>query len=116
MQARGPLDGIRVVETGTMIAGPFCGHLFADYGAEVIKVEDPKGGDIMRRWGGLYKGLGLYWPILAREKKSVTLDLRNAEGQELLRKLLETADVFVENFRPGTLEKWGLGKIGRAHV
>ena len=109
MQARGPLDGIRVVETGTMIAGPFCGHLFADYGAEVIKVEDPKGGDIMRRWGGLYKGLGLYWPILAREKKSVTLDLRNAEGQGLLRKLLETADVFVENFRPGTLEKWGLG-------
>ena len=106
---RGPLHGIRVVETGTMIAGPFCGHLFADYGAEVIKVEDPRGGDVMRRWGGLYKGLGLYWPILAREKKSVTLDLRQADGQVLLRKLLSTADVLVENFRPGTLEKWGLG-------
>jgi crotonobetainyl-CoA:carnitine CoA-transferase CaiB-like acyl-CoA transferase len=107
--ARGPLHGVRVVETGTMIAGPFCGHLFADYGAEVIKVEDPRGGDVMRRWGGLYKGLGLYWPILAREKKSVTLDLRQSDGQELLRKLLSTADVLVENFRPGTLEKWGLG-------
>jgi crotonobetainyl-CoA:carnitine CoA-transferase CaiB-like acyl-CoA transferase len=106
---RGPLHGIRVVETGTMIAGPFCGHLFADYGAEVIKVEDPRGGDIMRRWGGLYKGLGLYWPILAREKKSVTLDLRQPEGQDLLQQLMATADVLVENFRPGTLEKWGLG-------
>jgi crotonobetainyl-CoA:carnitine CoA-transferase CaiB-like acyl-CoA transferase len=98
-----------VVETGTMIAGPFCGHLFADYGAEVIKVEDPHGGDIMRRWGGMYKGLGLYWPILAREKKSVTLDLRQPDGQDLLRRLMATADVLVENFRPGTLEKWGLG-------
>jgi succinyl-CoA---D-citramalate CoA-transferase len=107
--SRGPLHGIRVVETGTMIAGPFCGHLFADYGAEVIKVEDPHDGDIMRRWGGMYKGLGLYWPILAREKKSVTLDLRQPDGQDLLRELMRTADVLVENFRPGTLEKWGLG-------
>ncbi len=106
---RGPLHGIRVVETGTMIAGPFCGHLFADYGAEVIKVEHPRGGDIMRRWGGLYKGLGLYWPILAREKKSVTLDLRQPDGQSLLRDLLQSADVLIENFRPGTLEKWNLG-------
>jgi crotonobetainyl-CoA:carnitine CoA-transferase CaiB-like acyl-CoA transferase len=107
--ARGPLHGLRVVETGTMIAGPFCGHLFADYGAEVIKVEDPRGGDVMRRWGGLYKGLGLYWPILAREKKSVTLNMRETEGQALLQELLSSADVFIENFRPGTLEKWGLG-------
>jgi crotonobetainyl-CoA:carnitine CoA-transferase CaiB-like acyl-CoA transferase len=91
-----------------MIAGPFCGHLFADYGAEVIKVEDPHGGDIMRRWGGMYKGLGLYWPILAREKKSATLDLRQPDGQDLLRELMRSADVLVENFRPGTLEKWGL--------
>jgi len=106
---RGPLDGIRVIEAGTMIAGPFCGHLFADYGAEVIKIEDPRGGDIMRRWGGLYKGLGLYWSILAREKKSVTLDLRQPDGQGLLCELMRTADVLVENFRPRTLEKWGLG-------
>src|SRR5438552_79583 len=108
-ESRGPLDGILVVETGQMIAGPFCGHLFADYGAEVIKVEPPGQGDVMRRWGGIYKGLGLYWPILARDKRSVTLDLRQPEGQELLRRLLETADVLVENFRPGTLEQWGLG-------
>jgi len=108
-KARGPLDGLRVVETGQMIAGPFCGHLFADYGAEVIKVEAPGQGDVMRTWGGLYKGLGLYWPVLAREKKSVTLDLRQPEGQSLLRALLGTADVVLENFRPGTLERWGLG-------
>jgi crotonobetainyl-CoA:carnitine CoA-transferase CaiB-like acyl-CoA transferase len=106
---RGALAGIRVVEAGQMIAGPFCGHLFADHGAEVVKVEAPGQGDIMRRWGGLYKGLGLYWPILAREKRSVTLDLRQPAGQAVLRELLRTADVFVENFRPGTLERWGLG-------
>src|ERR671910_3472841 len=106
---RGALAGIRVVEAGQMIAGPFCGHLFADHGAEVVKVEAPGQGDVMRRWGGLYKGLGLYWPILAREKRSVTLDLRQPDGQALLQELLRTADVFVENFRPGTLERWDLG-------
>lgn len=105
---RGPLSGIRVIETGQMIAGPFCGHLFADYGAEVIKVEAPGEGDIMRRWGGLYRGIGLYWPILSREKKSVTLDLRRPEGQAALRELVRTGDVLLENFRPGTMEKWGL--------
>lgn len=92
-----------------MIAGPFCGHLFADHGAEVIKVEAPGEGDLMRRWGGVYRGVGLYWPILAREKKSVTLNLREQEGQALLRDLLKSADVLLENFRPGTLERWGLG-------
>lgn len=106
---RGPLQGIRVVETGSMIAGPFCGHLLADYGAEVIKVEPPGEGDVMRRWGGLYKGLGLYWPIISRNKKSITLDLRVADGQALLKQLVERADVLVENFRPGTLERWSLG-------
>ncbi len=92
-----------------MIAGPFCGHLFADHGATVVKVEDPRGGDVMRRWGGLYKGLGLYWPIIGREKQSATLDLRVPEGQDLLRRLLVGADVLVENFRPGTMERWGIG-------
>jgi crotonobetainyl-CoA:carnitine CoA-transferase CaiB-like acyl-CoA transferase len=106
---RGPLEGVRVVEAGQMLAGPFCGHLFADFGAEVIKIEPPGKGDVMRGWGGLYKGLGLYWPILSREKKSATLDLRQPEGQGLLRDLLATADVLVENFRPGTMERWGLG-------
>jgi crotonobetainyl-CoA:carnitine CoA-transferase CaiB-like acyl-CoA transferase len=104
-----------VIEAGQMIAGPFCGHLFADYGAEVIKVEAPGQGDVMRRWGGRYRGLGLYWPLIARQKKSVTLDLRQPEGQALLKELLPTADVLIENFRPGTLEKWGLGweDVGR---
>jgi crotonobetainyl-CoA:carnitine CoA-transferase CaiB-like acyl-CoA transferase len=105
----GALRGIRVVETGQLIAGPFCGHLFADHGAEVIKVEAPGAGDPMRTWGGVYKGLGLYWPILSRQKKSVTLNMREAEGQDLLRSLIQTADVLLENFRPGTLERWGLG-------
>jgi crotonobetainyl-CoA:carnitine CoA-transferase CaiB-like acyl-CoA transferase len=107
--AVGALAGIRVVETGQLIAGPFCGHLFADHGAEVIKVESPGDGDPMRTWGGVYKGVGLYWPILSRQKKSVTLNLRETRAQELLKDLLKTADVFLENFRPGTLERWGLG-------
>jgi formyl-CoA transferase/succinyl-CoA--D-citramalate CoA-transferase len=102
------LDGLRVLEVGQMISGPFCGHLFADHGAEVIKVE-PEGGDVMRTWGLKHKGLGLYWPIISRGKKSVILDLRSGEGQQDLRRLAATADVVVENFRPGTLEGWGLG-------
>lgn len=106
--SRGSLHGVRVVEIGQMIAGPFCGHLFADHGAEVIKVEAPGQGDVMRQWGGVYKGLGLYWPVIAREKKSVTLNLRQAAGHQVLQDLLRTADVLVENFRPGTLERWGL--------
>jgi crotonobetainyl-CoA:carnitine CoA-transferase CaiB-like acyl-CoA transferase len=109
MTGQGALSGVRVVEAGQLIAGPFCGHLFADHGADVIKVESPGEGDIMRRWGGMYKGLGLYWPIIAREKKSVTLNLRGPDGQDLLKKLLQGSDVLVENFRPGTLEKLGLG-------
>ena len=107
--AAGPLAGVRVVELGSMIAGPFCGHLLADFGAEVIKIEPPGQGDVMRQWGGVYKGLGLYWPIIARNKKSITLDLRQPAGQELARRLLARSDVAVENFRPGTLERWGLG-------
>src|SRR5918997_6854807 len=105
----GPLAGVRVVELGGLIAGPFCGHLLADYGAEVIKAESPGEGDVMRQWGGRYKGLGLYWPILARNKRAITLDLRQPRGQALCRDLAARADVIVENFRPGTLERWGLG-------
>ena len=104
------LQGVRVVECGTLIAGPFCGQLLGDFGAEVIKVEDPGAGDPMRDWGQVkVDGLSLHWPIIARNKRSVTADLRQAQGQDLLRRLLREADVFVENFRPGTLEKWGLG-------
>ena len=105
-----PLEGVRVVEMGSLLAGPFCGQLLADFGAEVIKIEPPGKGDPMRVWGRHKKeGRTLWWPIIARNKKSVTLNLREAEGQELARRLIAEADVVVENFRPGTLEKWGLG-------
>lgn len=105
-----PLAGVRVVEMGSLIAGPFCGQLLADFGAEVIKVEPPGKGDPMREWGRHRKnGHALWWPIIARNKKSVTLNLREQEGQDLARDLIRKSDVAVENFRPGTMERWGLG-------
>ena len=113
-----PLEGVRVVEMGSLLAGPFCGQLLADFGAEVIKLEPPGKGDPMRLWGRHRKeGRTLWWPIIARNKKSVTLDLREEEGQELARRLISGADVVVENFRPGTLERWGLGfeDLGRGN-
>jgi formyl-CoA transferase len=109
-QEQGPLSDVRVIETGTLIAGPFCGQLLGDLGAEVIKVEDPAGGDPMREWGKEKPhGLSLSWPIVARNKKSITCNLRTVAGQHLVRRLVANADVLVENFRPGTLERWGLG-------
>jgi formyl-CoA transferase len=106
---QGPLADLVVVELGTLIAGPFCGQILADFGAEVIKLEDPGTGDPMRQWGrSLPKGLSPWWPVIGRGKKSVTLDLRKPEGQQLARDLIGKADVLVENFRPGTMEKWGL--------
>ncbi|MEM8615794.1 MAG: CaiB/BaiF CoA-transferase family protein [Pseudomonadota bacterium] len=105
-----PLSGLRVIELGQLIAGPFCGQLLGDFGAEVVKVEAPDRPDPARDWGAVkYRGHGLLWPIIARNKLSVTLNLRVEEGQAILRRLVDTADVLVENFRPGTLEKWGLG-------
>lgn len=105
-----PLEGVRVVEMGSLLAGPFCGQLLGDFGAEVIKVEPPGKGDPMRVWGRHQKnGHTLWWPVIARNKKSVTLNLREEEGQKLARRLIAEADVLVENFRPGTMEKWGLG-------
>jgi formyl-CoA transferase len=104
-----PLDDLRVVELGQLLAGPFCGQLLGDFGADVIKVEDPGKGDPMRQWGREKPhGKSLWWPVIARNKKSATADLRTAEGQALLRRLIDTADVVVENFRPGTLERWGM--------
>jgi len=106
----GPLAGIRVIETGVLLAGPFCARLLADFGAEVIKVEAPGEGDPMRTTGqALEEGRSLWWPSIARNKKCITLNLRVSEGQELLRKLVAQADVLLENFRPGTFEGWGLG-------
>jgi formyl-CoA transferase len=104
-----PLDDLRVIELGVLVAGPFCGQLLGDFGAEVIKVEDPGIGDPMRQWGQEKPyGTSLWWPVVARNKKSVTADLRTEAGQDIVRRLIATADVLIENFRPGTLEKWGL--------
>jgi len=102
---RGPLADIRVLELGQLIAGPFCGQLLGDMGAEVIKLEPPGVGDAMRDWG---RGLPVWWSVIARNKKSATLNLREKRGQQLLRELVKKADVLIENFRPGTMEKWGL--------
>jgi formyl-CoA transferase len=104
------LAGLRVVELGTLLAGPFAGRLLGDMGAEVIKVERPGKPDPLREWGrARYQGRTLMWPVQARNKKCVTLDLRDERGQELLLELVRVADVLTENFRPGTLERWGLG-------
>ena len=105
-----PLADVRVVELGQLLAGPFCGQLLGDFGAEVIKVEDPGRGDPMRQWGREKPhGMSLWWPVVARNKKSVTANLRDPRGQDLIRRLAAGADVLLENFRPGTLERWGLG-------
>jgi len=106
---QGPLADLVVIEMGTLIAGPFCGQILGDFGAEVIKIEDPKVGDPMRQWGrSLPKGLSPWWPVIGRNKKSVGLDLRTPEGQALAKALIAKADVVVENFRPGAMEKWGM--------
>ncbi len=108
--ATGPLEGIRVIELGTVVAGPFAGRVLADYGADVIKVEAPGRPDPLRDWGQeSYKGHRLWWTVHARNKRCVTLDLRSERGQELMLLLVERADIVVENFRPGTLERWNLG-------
>lgn len=105
----GPLEGIKVVEMGTLIAGPYCARLLAEFGAEVVKIEAPGEGDPLRKWRKLHEGNSLWWYAQARNKKSVALNLRDPEGQAAVRALARGADVVVENFRPGTLEKWGLG-------
>ena len=104
----GPLQHLRVLELGSLIAGPFAGQLLGDYGAEVIKVEPPTG-DPMRRWGVCHGDEGLWWTSIARNKSSVVLDLRSPEGAAAARRLAVTADVVIENFRPGQVERWGLG-------
>ncbi len=105
----GPMSDLRVVEMGSLIAGPFCGQILGDFGADVVKLEDPKIGDPMRQWGrSLPHGHSPWWPVIGRNKKSVTLNLRSKEGQSLARTLIGRADVVIENFRPGTMEKWGL--------
>lgn len=107
---QGPLTDLRVLEMGQLLAGPFCGQLMADFGAEVIKCEQPGVGDPMRQWGREKPhGKSLWWPVVARNKKSITLNLRTPEGQEIVRELIKDTDILIENFRPGTMERWNLG-------
>ena len=105
----GPLAGIKVLELGTLIAGPFAARLFAEFGAEVIKVEDPATGDPIRNWRYLHDGTSLWWYVQARNKQSIALNLKDARAQAIARTLALEADVVIENYRPGVLEKWGLG-------
>lgn len=104
-----PLKGMRVIEVGQLLAGPFTGTILGYFGAEVIKIEPPETGDPIRGWREVKDGTSLWWRSLARNKKCITIDLKSTNGQELLKDLVQTADVFVENFKPGTMEKWGLG-------
>ncbi|WP_108445545.1 CaiB/BaiF CoA transferase family protein [Halomonas denitrificans] len=113
-----PLSDIKVLELGQLIAGPYCGQVLADFGAQVIKVEPPGKGDAMRQWGAADRETGepLWWNVIGRNKQSITLDLRQERGQELLRELARDADVIIENFRPGTMERWGLGYDVLSHA
>ena len=104
-----PLQGVKVVELGQLIAGPFAGKTLGDFGAEVIKVEPPGEGDPLRTWRKLYQGTSVWWQVQSRNKQSMALDLRHPKGQEIARRLIREADVVIENFRPGTMEGWGLG-------
>ncbi|HEY8331489.1 MAG TPA: CaiB/BaiF CoA-transferase family protein [Pseudomonas sp.] len=104
-----PLAGLKVIELGTLIAGPFASRICAEFGAEVIKVESPDGGDPLRKWRKLYEGTSLWWFVQARNKQSLTLNLKHPEAQAILKRLMQEADILIENFRPGVLEKLGLG-------
>jgi formyl-CoA transferase len=105
----GPLAGLRVLELGSLVAGPFCGKTFADFGAEVVKIEPPGEGDPLRKWRRMRNGTSLWWQVQSRNKKSVTCDLRRPEGQEIVRRFARRTHIVVENFRAGALEKWSLG-------
>jgi len=108
-QAPKPLAGVKVLEFGTLIAGPFCTRILAEFGAEVIKIESPDGGDPLRRWRKLHAGTSLWWAVQARNKRSLTVNLKHPDGLAIVRRLAAEADIVVENFRPGVLEKLGLG-------
>lgn len=109
MGTKKPLEGIRVLELGNIVAAPFAGKLFSEFGAEVIKVEEPTNGDPLRNWRVMYKDTSVWWHVQSRNKKSITVNLREPEGQEIIKNLTKKADVVLENFKPGTLERWGLG-------
>ncbi len=107
--AFGPLAGIKVLELGTLIAGPFCSRMLAEFGADVIKIESPDGGDPLRHWRVLKDGTSLWWSVQSRNKKSLTLNLKDQRAQDIARRLALDADIIIENYRPGVLEKWQLG-------
>ena len=109
MQTDGPLSGYRVIELGQLLAGPFAGCMLGYFGAEVIKIETPNGGDPIRNWRQMKDGTSLWWYSLARNKKSVTIDLKTKTGIELVKRLINSADIVIENFRPGVVEDWGIG-------
>jgi formyl-CoA transferase len=104
-----PLDGLRVIELGQLIAGPFAGKMLAEFGAQVIKIEPPGTGDPLRKWRLLHEDTSVWWSVQSRNKQSVSLDLRTPEGQDVIRALVKDSDVLIENFRPGTMEAWNLG-------
>jgi formyl-CoA transferase len=105
----GPLNDVKVLELGQLIAGPFCTRVMAEFGAQVTKIETPEVGDPLRKWRKLYKDKSLWWLLQGRNKKSITINLKSTEGQKIVRRLVQEVDVVVENFRPGAMEKWGLG-------
>jgi crotonobetainyl-CoA:carnitine CoA-transferase CaiB-like acyl-CoA transferase len=109
LPAKGPLAGIKVLELGTLIAGPFCSRMLAEFGADVIKIESPEGGDPIRQWRVLKDGTSLWWSVQSRNKKSMTLNMKDPRGQDIARRLALEADVIIENYRPGVMEKWALG-------
>lgn len=109
MLSKKPLEGIKVLELGNLVAAPFAGKLFAEFGAEVIKVEEPKNGDPLRSWRVMHEDTSVWWYVQSRNKKSITVNLRESEGQDIVRDLVGKVDVVLENFKPGTLERWGLG-------
>ncbi|WP_019414806.1 CaiB/BaiF CoA-transferase family protein [Paenisporosarcina sp. TG20] len=109
MSKRKPLDGIKILELGNLVAAPFAGKILSEFGAEVIKVEEPTKGDPLRNWRVMHNNTSVWWHVQSRNKKSITVNMREAEGQKIIKQLAEKVDVVLENFKPGTLEKWGLG-------
>ena len=109
MKKRKPLEGIKILELGNLVAAPFAGKILSEFGAEVIKVEEPKTGDPLRNWRVMHNDTSVWWYVQSRNKKSITVNLRDPEGQQIIRQLSEKVDVVLENFKPGTLERWGLG-------
>lgn len=109
LNKRKPLEGVKILELGNLVAAPFAGKLFSEFGAEVIKVEEPKNGDPLRNWRVMHEDTSVWWYVQSRNKKSITINLRELEGQEIVKSLIGKVDVVLENFKPGTLERWGLG-------